>query len=108
MNNSISFFHKIRAMCRTMRKAEWQLQGFPSMLRSKTSPKHCPITFVAYKELGINVLPSNVRNVSSRLMLNHEETLQIIMAADNSSIFITEKQSKKLRRIFLKAVGLYN
>ena len=99
MNNSSTFFHKIRSICRTMRKGKWKLTGtFEELIRSGD---HCPITFVVEKEFGISKLPTEVNKVSSMLMLSKEEAYSIINAADYK-----QGSQKQLRKILLKAANL--
>jgi len=98
MNNTSTFFHKIRSICKTMRKGEWKLIGTCGELIR--SGGHCPITFVVEKEFGISQPAGNVFSVSSKLMLSDAEASVIVNAADHKIEY------RKLRKILLKAANL--
>ncbi len=95
-------FRQVRAITRTMRKADWRLI-IGGQLR--TIDGQCPITQVCQAETAQLHHPDYWRIAAERLGLPPSLALEIVCAAD--AAYRTDFHAvRKLRRILLRAAGM--
>jgi len=109
-----SLFRKMRALCRTMRKTDWEFRydlygtSASTFLRQKDQEDSCPLTFTWFVASGQFYHSRDWEPVSRKLGFKLHEAEKIIMSADhgNSKTVMASKTCKRMRRILLRAAGL--
>lgn len=106
-----SLFRKMRSLCRTMRKTEWEFRHHlygtskSRYIRQKGAEDSCPLTFTWEMASGQSYFSRDWETVARKLGFNFDIAEDIILAADDHDL-ITTNHMRQIRRILLRAAGL--